>query len=206
MIFKPFLREEFIPLPVAFISTISRNGIRNIAPYSCIMPVLRPLDLICLASAKKRDTLVNIRETREFTVNLVGVDFAGKVIPTARYSPPETDEFELAGLFEKPSEIIRAPGIAGAYAWMECLLFREYEEADHVLITGKVIRLEVSDKALKPNGDLDIQKAAPLMMTGAENGMRFCTVMDIGRFEPFSAMFPDGKDPLQKQYAKFPMY
>jgi hypothetical protein len=84
------------------------------------MPVLRPLDLICLASAKRRDTLVNIRETREFVVNLAGTDLADKVIPTAKYSPPEIDEFIEAKLEEKPSAIIKAPGIAGCYAWMEC--------------------------------------------------------------------------------------
>ena len=116
MIFKPFMREGFMPLPVAFVSSISKSGVRNIAPYSCIMPVLRPLDLICLASAGKRDTLTNIRETSEFVINMVGSDFADKVIPTAKYSPPEADEFNLAGLEEKKSETIKAPGIAGAYA------------------------------------------------------------------------------------------
>lgn len=133
------MREGLMPLPVTFISTISENGVRNIAPYSCIMPILRPLDLICLASAIKRDTLVNIRKTGEFVVNLVGVDFSDKVIPTAKFSSPETDEFELAGLNEKPSEKIRAPGIAGSYAWMECELFKIYEEPNYVLVMGKVL-------------------------------------------------------------------
>lgn len=202
MLFKPFMREGFMPLPVAFISTISSDGIRNIAPYSCIMPVLRPLDLICLASAAKRDTLTNIRGTNEFVVNLVGENFAGKVIPTAKFSPPEADEFELAGLTEKPSEKIRAPGIAGSYAWMECELFKLYEEAQYLLIMGKVVRLEVADEALSEDGDLDTAKARPLMMTGTGKGMNFCTVMDLGSFEPFSAMFTDGQDPLGKKYAK----
>ncbi|GBC63337.1 flavin reductase family protein [Desulfonema ishimotonii] len=202
MIFKPFMREGFMPLPVAFISSISQEGIRNIAPYSCIMPVLRPLDLICLASARKRDTLVNIRENREFVVNMVGADFSDKVIPTAKFSPPEADEFELAGLDEKPSETIRAPGIAGSYAWMECELYREYEEPDYILLMGKVLRLEVADEALSPEGDLDIRKTQPLMMTGSKKGMNFCTVADIGQFEPFGAMFPDGKDPMSEKYKK----
>ena len=52
MILKPFLREGLMPLPVTFISTVSKNGIRNIAPWSCVMPVLRPLDLICAAGKK----------------------------------------------------------------------------------------------------------------------------------------------------------
>ena len=46
------MREGMMPLPVTFISTISHDGIRNIAPWSCVMPVLRPLDLNCLASAR----------------------------------------------------------------------------------------------------------------------------------------------------------
>jgi flavin reductase (DIM6/NTAB) family NADH-FMN oxidoreductase RutF len=156
MISKPFLREGFMPLPVAFISTISGSGVRNIAPYSCIMPVLRPLDLICLASAHKRDTLKNIRETGEFVVNLVDTDFSDKVIPTAKFSPPEADEFELAGLDEKPSKTIRAPGIAGAYTWMECDLFKLYEETKYVLIMGKVLHLEVADEVLSSEGEMDI--------------------------------------------------
>ena len=202
MIFKPFMREGFFPLPVTFISSISLDGIRNIAPYSCIMPVLRPLDLICLASARKRDTLVNIRETREFVVNMVGMEFSDKVIPTAKFSPPETDEFDLVGLDEKPSETIGAPGIAGSYTWMECELFKVYEEPDYVLIMGKVLRLEVADEVLTPDGGLDIQKARPLMMTGSKKGMHFCTVTDIKHFEPFGAMFPDGKDPIAEQEEK----
>ena len=117
MLLKPFMREGLMPLPVTFISTISRDGIRNIAPWSCVMPVLRPLDLICTASAKKRDTLANIRETGQFVLNLAGVGLHDKVIPTARHSTPDVDEFVEAGLEEKPSQRVKPPGIAGCYAW-----------------------------------------------------------------------------------------
>lgn len=191
-----------MPLPVAFISTISSDGIRNIAPYSCIMPVLRPLDLICLASARRRDTLVNIRETRQFVVNLAGVALADKVVPTAKFTPPEVDEFKEADLDEKPSVLIRPPGIAGCYAWMECELFNLYEEQDYILVMGKVLRLEVDASYLTSDGDLDSSKADPLMMIGSRKGMHFCTIKDIERFEPFGAMFPNGKDPMAAKYEK----
>lgn len=49
MLYNPIMRSAFMPLPVALISTINNPGIRNIAPYSCIMPILRPLDLVWLA-------------------------------------------------------------------------------------------------------------------------------------------------------------
>ena len=201
MILKPFKREAFIPLPVTFISTISADGVRNIAPYSCVMPVLRPLDLVCLASALKRDTLNNIRATGEFVINLPGADLADKVIPTARFSPPEADEFVLAGLEEKPSTVIRAPGIKGCYAWMECRLYKEYVEPQYVLIMGQVVHLEVADAVYLPDGSVDLEKARPLMMTGSNRGMKYCTAREIGKFESFGAMFPDGKDPLAGKYA-----
>jgi len=200
MILKPFLRESLMPLPVTFISTISKQGVRNIAPWSCVMPVLRPLDLICAASAKKRDTLQNIRDTGQFVLNLAGVDFIDKVIPTARHTPPEIDEFDDAGLEEKPSQKIRPPGIAGCYAWMECELVKLFEEDTYVLIIGKVVRLELSDAVLGPDGFLDVKKAIPLLMAGGKKGMRFCTVKDLKKQKSFSAMFPNGKDPLAPLY------
>jgi flavin reductase (DIM6/NTAB) family NADH-FMN oxidoreductase RutF len=200
MIVKPFKREAYIPLPVTFISTVSADGVRNIAPYSCVMPVLRPLDLVCLASALKRDTLNNIRATKEFVINLPGANLADKVIPTARYSPPEADEFVLAGLEEKPSAIIKVPGIKGCYAWMECRLHKAYAEPQYVLIVGQVVHLEVADEVYLPDGSLDLDQARPLMMAGSNRGMKYCTAIDLKRFEPFGAMFPDGKDPLAEKY------
>ncbi|RJR21678.1 MAG: flavin reductase family protein [Desulfobacteraceae bacterium] len=201
MILKTFMREGIMPLSVALISTLSKDGgVRNIAPYSCIMPILRPLDLICIASATRRDTLINIRETKEFVVNMVGVDFSDKIVPTAKVAPPEVDEFEVAGLGEKRSETIRAPGIAGSYAWMECTLFKEYAEPDFVLILGKVLRLEVADEVLNAAGELNVAKAQPLMMIGSKKGMHFCTLKDIGMFYSFGSMFREGKDPLADRY------
>lgn len=199
---KPFKRESIMPLPVTFISTVSRTGIRNIAPYSCVMPVLRPLDLVCIATAKRRDTLENIRQTGEFVINLAGTDLSDKVIPTAKFSPPEADEFELAGLDEKPSVAVRPPGIKGCYAWMECRLEKLFEEPQYVLIMGKVVRLEVDDAACRPDGSLDVVNARPLMMTGSNAGMHYCTVAETGEYDPFGAMFPDGRDPLAKLYEK----
>ena len=166
------------------------------------MPVLRPLDLICAASAKKRDTLKNIRETGEFVLNLSGVALQDKVIPTARHTAFEVDEFEDAGIEERPSQVVKAPGIAGCYAWMECERVKEYEEDKFVLILGRVLRLEADDRVLNADGFLDIDKAMPLMMTGSRKGMHFSTMKDSVHHEPFSAMFPEGKDPLGTLYEK----
>lgn len=169
------------------------------------MPILRPFDLICVASAKMRDTYVNIMETEEFVINLPGADMVEKVIPTASHVPPEIDEFELAGLEEKPSAKVTVPGIRGCYAWMECKLHRIYEdtymEVPYLLIVGKVVHLEVDDRIYNRNdGSWDTEAARPLMMVESDRGMHFCTVTDLEYFEPYGAMFPDGKDPLSWMY------
>jgi hypothetical protein len=52
------------------------------------------------------------------------------------------------------------------------------------------------------DGSWDIEKANPLMMVESDRGMHFCTVRDITKFEPYGAMFPDGKDPLAWMYEK----
>jgi flavin reductase (DIM6/NTAB) family NADH-FMN oxidoreductase RutF len=197
---KPFKRESLIPLPVTFISTVSKDGIRNIAPYSCVMPVLRPFDLICVATARRRDTLDNIRANGEFVINLARTDMIDKVIPTAKFSPPEADEFVLAGLEEKLSVVVRPPGIKGCYAWMECKLDKMFEETQYILLMGKVVHLEVTDDIYRPDGSWDLEKAKPLMMAGSNTAMRYCTVTDTGKSDPFGAMFPDGKDPMAKMY------
>jgi flavin reductase (DIM6/NTAB) family NADH-FMN oxidoreductase RutF len=200
VILKPFKRESIIPLPITFISTVSNDGIRNIAPYGCVMPVLRPLDLVCIATAKRRDTLYNIRQTGEFVINLAGTNLCDKVIPTARHSPPEADEFELACLEEKPSVVVKPPGIKGCYAWMECTLDKLFEEPRYILIMGKVVHLEIDDAVYCPDGSLDVERAKPLFMTGSNAAMHYCTVTDTGRSDSFGAMFPDRKDPLERMY------
>ena len=114
--------------------------------------------------------------------------------------PPEVDEFDLAGIEEKPSERINAPGMRGCYAWMECKLHKLFEEEKYVLILGQVVRLEISDDVLAPDGSIDVSKAQPLTMTGLGKRMNFCTLHEINHVESFGAMFQNGKDPLAHKY------
>jgi len=196
----PFKRESVFPLPVTFISTISKTGVRNIAPYSCVMPVLRPLDLVCIATAKRRDTLDNIRDTKEFVINMATTRLSDALIPTARLAPPEVDEFVSAGLDEKPSVIVKPPGIKGCYAWLECRLDKLIEEESYILIIGKVVHLEITDEIYRQDGSWDVEKAEPLVMTGSDTHMHYCTVTATGRNDPFSAMFPNHIDPVAKKH------
>ncbi len=73
-------------MPLTVITTVDERGLPNAAPYGCVMPVLRPLDLIALASAHQRDTLNSIGQTGEFVVNLIGPGLFKKPWPRPRTS------------------------------------------------------------------------------------------------------------------------
>lgn len=87
-----------MPLPVAVVSVIDAAGLSNAAPWSCVTPILRPLDKLLIASWLKRDTLANIRETGEFAVSIPQVELADAVTACARPYPSEVDEFGVSGI------------------------------------------------------------------------------------------------------------
>ncbi|WP_337833190.1 flavin reductase family protein [Desulfoscipio gibsoniae] len=81
---------------------MSGSGVKNAAPWSNITPILRPFDDIVLSSWIKRDTLINIRTTKEFVINVPTAGMAEPVMICSKNYPPEVDEFEKAGLRVRP--------------------------------------------------------------------------------------------------------
>ncbi|NLB01184.1 MAG: flavin reductase family protein [Methanomicrobiales archaeon] len=186
---SPHKRENVLPLPVVLISTVSKAGIRNAAPWGNITPILRPLDEIVLASWLRRDTLDNIRETGEFVVNVPPAAMVEEVMVCARNFPSEVDEFEEAGLIPRPSTAVAPPGIEGSIAWMECRLVEEITREKYALVIGKVVRLEVNDRYATAEGNMDLDAARPLCMVCDDNRIRFTYPVDAGRFALYSEMF-----------------
>jgi flavin reductase (DIM6/NTAB) family NADH-FMN oxidoreductase RutF len=145
----PEMFKRFLPLPVTVITTIDLKGIPNAAPYSCVMPILRPLPLIAIASALSRDTLRNIRETREFVINVMGKPAFREAMKCARDYPPEVNELEEVGLETTSSKKVSPPRIKAAIGWIEAELEKEVTGDEYALIVGRVICSEVNDHYLE---------------------------------------------------------
>ena len=171
MILKPNMRSQVLPMPVVLISTISEDGIRNAAPWGCVMPILRPLDEILIASWLKRDTLENIRNTGEFVVNVPRSEMAKEVEICAKNFPPEVDEFVEAGLEPRASLKVKPPGIEGCVAWMVCVLVEEILREKYSLIIGRVVHLEGSDEFFDERGEMDFERAKPMSMILGPGGV-----------------------------------
>lgn len=142
---SPEMFKRFLPLPVTVITTVDANGVPNAAPYSCVMPVLGPLPLIALASALPRDTLRNIRSTRQFVVNVMGKPSFREAMRCAKAYPPEVNELEAVGLESIPSKKVAPPRIKAAVGWIEAELEREMADDRYVLIVGNVLCSEIND-------------------------------------------------------------
>lgn len=137
--------KRILSMPVTVITTVDGNGVPNAAPYGCVMPILRPLELIAIASAPLRHTLSNIRETGAFVVNIMGRPSFIEAMQTAKNYPPEVDELAEVGLDSMPSKQVGPPRIADALGWIEAVMETEVADDAYVLTIGRVVCAEIND-------------------------------------------------------------
>ena len=145
-----------VPRPIAWVSTLSEDGVGNVAPYSFFnmmgaSPPLVVLGTMRQADGRLKDTAANILETREFVIHLVGEAMLPAMNATCIDAPPEVDEAALAGLAMEPSQIVAPPSIAGAPARFECRLY-DFLDAppETVILIGEVLAMEIADAFIEP--------------------------------------------------------
>ena len=160
-----------VPRPIAFISTTSMDGARNLAPFSYFNAISSAPPLIGVAFSDRegdpKDTLRNIRETGEFVVNLVTEPLFEPMVKTAGEWPRGTDEFTIAGLSAAPSRRVRAPRVAESPIQLECRLYREIELGNARFVVGEVLVAEVRDDVMT-DGRVDPLKLLPVGRLGGE--------------------------------------
>ena len=104
------LAGSVVPRPIAWVSTIDGDGVRNLAPYSFFIAVSANPPAVCFCPAVReaedgllphKDTLANVRATGEFVVNVVSEELTERMNATAAQVKPGEDEFALAGLINE---------------------------------------------------------------------------------------------------------
>ena len=145
------------PRPIAFVSTVSEEGLPNLAPFSFFnaFSANPPVVGFCpgtKADGSEKDTYKNIEETGECVINMVSYEIAEQMKITAADFAPDEDEFEKSGLEALDSDLVKAPRVALSPFQMEARLieiikFRRDAE-------GKVVMN--SDAAVSGTGNLII--------------------------------------------------
>jgi flavin reductase (DIM6/NTAB) family NADH-FMN oxidoreductase RutF len=141
-----------VPRPIAFVSTISPEGVLNLAPFSFFTVASANPPVLCFTASyrePRKDTLVNVRATNEFVVNIVSEEFAAKMNATSGEYPYDVDEFAVSGLTPVPSDLVRPPRVKESHASMECRLLQTVEVSNQrfggTLILGEVVRFHIDD-------------------------------------------------------------
>ncbi len=163
---------SIVPRPIALVSTFSRDGVTNLAPFSYFTAISADPPTICFAPGwrvergDRKDTLANIEATGEFVVNVVTEDMGAAMNETSRDYPPDVDEFQAAGLTPEPSRMIKPPRVKESPIHMECRLYDivrvgRDKAAGSSLVIGEVVLFHVADHLYR-DGRIDIRKLNPL--------------------------------------------
>jgi flavin reductase (DIM6/NTAB) family NADH-FMN oxidoreductase RutF len=139
------------PRPIAWVVTQDANGVLNAGAFSFfnVFSGDPPVVVIGVGSHKPgrpKDTRVNIRETKQFVVNLVSEANAEQMNITAIEFDQGVDELEQAGLTPVPSVLVKPPRIAESPVSMECELMQIIDLGDGGLVLGRVLAMHVRDE------------------------------------------------------------
>lgn len=176
---------SILPRPIALVSTISKEGIPNLAPFSnfcgvcpqpftvAFAPLIRPED------GTKKDTTRNIEETGQFVINIVTEDIVTKVNDTSIEFAPDIDEFRETGLTPIPSSKVAPYRVKESPIQMECVLeniltFGEGAGSSNLVI-GRVVQIHIEDVLYK-EGKIDLATLKPV---GRLSGEYYAKMTDL---------------------------
>lgn len=179
-----------VPRPIAFISTLGADGIRNLAPFSFFTAISANPPVICFSpmirgsDSTRKDTLRNIEATREFVVNIVSENFVQQMNTCSGEYPPEVDEFEVSGLTPLPSDMVRPARVKEARVNMECKLVQVVHVSERPLggsiVLGEVLRFHVDDTIVE-DFRIDPDKLSAVGRMGGATYVRTTDRFDLVR-------------------------
>lgn len=172
--------HAIVPRPIAWVSTVSSDGVSNVAPFSYFTGVgSRPPSLLfCPANGRDgepKDTLRNIEDTGEFVVNIVSAAVAEQMNSSAASLPADESEFDFCGLTELASTKVAAPRVSESPVHFECrsmqvLHLGEGPGGANVVI-GEVVQMHIDDSVI---GARDLIDPDLLDAVGRMGGLSYC--------------------------------
>jgi flavin reductase (DIM6/NTAB) family NADH-FMN oxidoreductase RutF len=145
-----------IPRPIAWVSTLSENGVANCAPFS-FFNVISEEPPLCILSFNRRSdgamkhTLKNIRRTGEFVVNLVDEGSANAMHLSSAEIPEAESEFAGSGLTPVPARLVKHPRIGEAAASLECRVERRIEFGpEREMVVGEILLVHAREGIIDP--------------------------------------------------------
>lgn len=166
-----------VPRPIGWISTMSLDGVPNLAPYSQFQILTFDPPYVMFAANQKtdgnrKDSVVNAEQSGEFVYNMATYDLREAVNISAQEVPPDVDEFELAGVGKAPSKMVKPYRVKESPAQYECryhqtLRLRGSGVIGTVdVVIGEVLAVHIKDEFILPDGKLDVIRMKPIGRLG----------------------------------------
>jgi len=184
------LTGAVIPRPIGWISTISKDGIPNLAPFSFFNAVGEDPPHVMFSTVRpnnsNKDTLNNVLETGQFVVNMVVEEIVEKMNTTSQAVSPDINEFELAGLTPTPSVKVKAPRVLESPVNMECELVHHYtlEDSKHggaTIIIGRIVMFHVDESVLQDDFKINMETYKPVARLAGSNYSKLGEIFSIKR-------------------------
>ena len=190
--FSPF-KSCVVPRPIGWVSTVSHDGIVNLAPFSMFNQLGYDPPIVMFSGScrpgtgQQKDSVTNAEETGEFVVNMATWELRDQVAATSRFVEPDVDEFEVAGLTKMPARLVAPPCVAESPVHLECLyhttmtLPANRRESVHRVVVGRVVGIHIRDDVLGADGKIDVLKIRPLARLGY---LDYTSVTEVFTMEP----------------------
>jgi len=173
-----------VPRPIGWVSSIGKDGVANLAPYSFFNAVSDRPPMLMFSSGGHKDSLRNILDSGEFTCSIATWTLREAMNLSSALVAPSVDEFELAGLTKADSRFVKPPRVAEAPAAFECKLWQTLplpappRGDGYTLVIGSVVGVYIDDAFIQDG----------LVQSGAMRPLARLGYMDYSVLTP-EAMF-----------------
>ena len=171
---------SIVPRPIALVSSISKNGIRNLAPFSffngvCSNPPTILFSTVTRRDGVEKDTLSNVEATKEFVVNMVTEQLVEQMNRSSGDYPPDVDEFAESHLTPVPCELVSPARVLESPINMECKLTQIVRigsgAGGGAVVIGEILLFHIADE-LFDNYRIDPDKLHPIGRMGGPSYIR----------------------------------
>ncbi|MBN1587055.1 MAG: flavin reductase family protein [Candidatus Omnitrophica bacterium] len=182
------LISSVVPRPIAWVSTISKKGVRNLAPFSffsgvCAQPMLVSI-AVGLRQGKKKDTIKNLEDTGECVIHVVTNPAAESMNESSGDYPADVDEWEVSGVGAEDSVVVKPPRIKGATVAMEGKLYKmlEWKAAPMNLALIEIVHVHIDDRVWDGKS-IVVEKLDPIGRLGEDKYARIREIFRLPRPE-----------------------
>jgi flavin reductase (DIM6/NTAB) family NADH-FMN oxidoreductase RutF len=184
------LTGAVIPRPIGWISSISEDGIPNLAPFSFFNAVGEDPPHVMFSTVRtnntNKDTLNNVLATGEFVVNMATEYNVEKMNATSQIVAPEIDEFVFAGLTPIASVNVKPARVAESPIAFECKLVHHYTLENHqhggaTIIIGKIVMFHIDESVWLGDFKINMETYKPVARLAGSNYAKLGEIFSIKR-------------------------